>query len=247
MRTAIKSLFFKEFASYFKTPIGYVFLVIFLFGIGYLTFEPGRGSFFIMRTASLTPFFNYMPWMFLFLIPAVSMRLWSEERRSGTIELLLTIPINVRQVVLTKFLASWTFIGVALLGTIPMVFTVGYLGNPDFGVIFLSYLASFLMAGTLLAIGGFFSALTKNQVVAFILSAVVCFFLIMAGSPPILEFVSTFLPKYFVDLLEAMSVLNHFEMMERGVLSLSHFWFFAVMIVCWLYASMILLEENKAT
>ena len=246
MTTPTKSLFFKEFTSYFKTPLGYVFLVIFLFGIGYLTFEPGRGSFFLMRKASLTPFFKYIPWMFLFLIPAVSMKLWAEERRSGTIELLLTMPINVKQAVLTKFFASWAFIGMALLGTTPMIFTVGYLGAPDFGVIFLGYFASFLMAGTLLAIGGFFSALTKNQVVAFILSVVICFFLIMAGSPPVLEFVSTLLPKYFADLLESMSILNHFEMMERGILSLSHFWFFAVMIVCWLYASIVLLEENKA-
>ena len=246
MKPIMKSLFCKEFTSYFKTPLGYVFLVIFLFGIGYLTFEPGRGSFFIRREASLTPLFSYMPWMFLFLIPAVSMKLWAEERRSGTIELLLTMPINVKQAVITKFLASWTFIGVALLGTTPMVLTVAYLGSPDYGVIFLGYLASFLMAGTLLAIGGFFSALTKNQVVSFILSVSVCFFLIMAGSPPVLEFVTTILPKYFVDLLEAMSVLNHFEMMERGVLSLSSLWFFVVMIVSWLYASIILLEENKA-
>ena len=243
----MKSLFCKEFTSYFKTPIGYVFLVIFLFGIGYLTFEPGRGSFFIRREASLTPFFNYIPWMFLFLIPAVSMKLWAEERRSGTIELLLTMPINVKQAVIAKFLASWAFIGVALLGTCPIVISVTLLGNPDYGVIFLGYLSSFLMAGTLLSIGGFFSALTKNQVVAFILSVVVCFFLIMAGSPPVLEFVTTFLPKYFVDLLESMSVLNHFEMMERGVLSLSSLWFFAIMIVSWLGASMVLLEENKAT
>ena len=156
MTEITKNLFFKEFASYFKTPIGYVFLVIFLFGMGYLTFEPGRGSFFLMREASMSSFFKYMPWMFLFLIPAVSMKLWAEERRSGTIELLLTMPINVKQAVITKFLASWAFIGVALLGTLPMVFTVTYLGSPDFAMIFLGYLGSFLMAGTLLAIGGFF-------------------------------------------------------------------------------------------
>ena len=246
MKAITKSLFFKEFTSYFKTPIGYVFLVIFLFGMGYLTFEPGRGSFFIMREASMASFFKYIPWMFLFLIPAVSMRLWAEERRSGTIELLLTMPINVRQAVVTKFLASWAFIGIALLGTMPMVFTVTYLGSPDFAVIFLGYLASFLMAGTLLAIGGFFSALTKNQVISFILSVVVCFALIMSGSPPILDFLSTLFPRYVVDLMESMSILNHFEVIERGVLSLSPLWFFIVMIVCWIYASIILLEENKA-
>ena len=243
---SIKHLFMKEFASYFKTPLGYVFLVIFLFGIGYLTFEPGRGSFFYMREASMSSFFRYIPWMFLFLIPAVSMRLWSEERKSGTIELLLTMPVTVNQAVIAKFLASWAFIGVALAGTFPMVFTVIYLGNPDLGVAFLGYLASFLMAGALLAVGGFFSALTKNQVISFILTVCVSFLLIMAGSPPILEFISTFSPKYLVDLFESLSVLNHFDSIERGVLSLSNLWFFAVMIACWLYGNIILLNENKA-
>jgi ABC-2 type transport system permease protein len=246
MRPTVKSLFKKEFSSYFKTPLGYVFLVIFLFGIGYLTFEPGRGSFFYLRQASMKPFFDYIPWMFLFLIPAVSMKLWAEERKSGTIELLLTMPINVRDAVIAKFLASWAFIGVALLGTLPMVFTVIYLGNPDLGVIFMGYLSSFLMAGALLACGGFFSALTKNQVVSFILTVVVSFFLIMAGSPPILEFISTFLPTFFVNLFESLSVLNHFEGIGRGVLSLGNIWFFTVMIGCWLFASILLLDENKA-
>ena len=243
---ATKNLFVKEFANYFKTPLGYVFLVIFLFGIGYLTFEPGRGSFFFMREASMSSFFRYIPWMFLFLVPAVSMRLWADERKSGTIELLLTMPITVREAVVAKFLASWAFIGVALLGTIPMIFTVIYLGNPDLGIIFLGYLASFAMGGVLLAVGGFFSALTKSQVVSFILTIVVGFALLMAGSPPVLEFVSTFSPKYFVEIFESLSVLNHFDSMERGVFSLSNLWFFMVSIVCWLYGNMILLNENKA-
>ena len=241
-----KYLFLKELTSYFKTPLGYVFLVIFLFGIGYLTFEPGRGSFFHMREASMSSFFRYIPWMFLFLIPAVSMKLWSEERRSGTIELLLTMPVTVKQAVFAKFLASWTFIGIALAGTFPMVLSAIYLGSPDLGVIFLGYLASFFMAGALLAVGGFFSALTKNQVVSFILTVVVSFLLLMAGSPPILEFVGTLLPKYFVDLFESLSILNHFDSIERGVLSLSNLWFFAVMMLFWIYGNIILLNENKA-
>ena len=246
MNHAIKNLFIKEFTSYFKTPLGYVFLVIFLFGVGYLTFEPGRGSFFYMREASLSSFFRYIPWMFLFLIPAVSMRLWSEERKSGTIELLLTMPITIKEAVIAKFLASWAFIGVALLGTFPMVVTVLYLGNPDLGVIFLGYLASFLMAGALLAVGGFFSALTKNQVISFILTVCTSFLLIMAGSPPILDFISAFSPKYVVDLFESLSVLNHFDSIERGVLTLGNVWFFAVMIIAWLFGNIILLNENKA-
>jgi ABC-2 type transport system permease protein len=242
----VKNLFFKEFASYFKTPLGYVFLVIFLFGIGYLTFEPGRGSFFYMREASMTSFFKYIPWMFLFLIPAVSMRLWSEERKSGTVELLLTMPVTVKQAVLAKFFASWAFIGLALLGTFPMIITVTYLGKPDYGVIFLGYLASFLIAGSLLAVGGFFSALTKNQVISFILTVCVSFLLLMAGSPPILDFISSFSPKYVVDLFESLSVLNHFDSIERGVFSLSNIWFFSVMISFWLFGNIILLDENKA-
>ena len=246
MNQVTKNLIKKEFTSYFKSPLGYVFLVIFLFGIGYLTFEPGRGSFFLMREASLTAFFRYIPWMFLFLIPAVSMKLWSDERKSGTIELLLTMPITVKQAVMAKFLASWAFIGVALLGTFPMLITVSYLGSPDYGVAFLGYVAAFLMAGALLAVGGFFSALTKNQVVSFILTAVVSFVLIMAGSPPILEFVGTLFPKYFVDLFESLSVLNHFESIERGVLGAGNLWFFAVMIAVWLYGNVLLLDENKA-
>ena len=243
---ATKNLFVKELANYFKTPLGYVFLVIFLFGIGYLTFEPGRGSFFFMREASMNSFFRYIPWMFLFLVPAVSMRLWADERKTGTIELLLTMPITVREAVVAKFLASWAFIGLALLGTIPMIFTVIYLGSPDLGTIFLGYVGSFAMGGVLLAVGGFFSALTKSQVVSFILTVVVGFALLMAGSPPILEFVSTFSPKYVVDVFESLSILNNFDSMERGMLNLSNLWFFVVSIVCWLYGNMVLLNENKA-
>ena len=247
MSAASKNLFYKEFSSYFKSPLGYVFLVIFLFGIGYLTFEPGRGSFFLIKQASLDPFFQYIPWMFLFLIPAVSMRLWSEERKSGTIELLLTMPVTIRQATLAKFFASWTFVGIALLGTFPMIFTAVYLGQPDPGVIFMGYLSSFLVGGALLSVGLFFSALTKNQVISFILTIVTCFILIMAGSPPVLEFLSTFLPKYGQDLFESLSVLNHFDSMKRGVLSLSDLWFFAITILSWLFGAITILNEYKAT
>ena len=242
----VKHLFIKEFSGYFKTPLGYVFLVIFLFGIGYLTFEPGSGSFFHVREASMSSFFQYIPWMFLFLIPAVSMKIWSEERKSGTIELLLTMPITVQEAAVGKFLASWAFIGIALLGTFPMIFTIIYLGDPDLSVVFLGYLASFLMAGVLLAVGGFFSALTKNQVVSFILTVVVSLFLMMASSPPILGFIDNFSPKYVVDLFESLSVLNHFESIEQGVFNLSNLWFFTITIVCWLYGSIVILKENKA-
>ncbi|MCY4523793.1 MAG: ABC transporter permease subunit [Halobacteriovoraceae bacterium] len=246
MEKKVKYLFLKEFKSYFKSPLGYVFLVIFLFGIGHLTFELGRGSFFYVREASLSPFFRYIPWIFLFLIPAVSMRLWAEERKSGTIELLLTMPITIEQAVIAKFLASWAFIGIALMGTFPMIFTVIYLGNPDLSVIFLGYLASFLTAGGLLSLGVFFFALTKNQVTSFILTVVATLLFLMAGSPPILEFISSFFPDYIVNLFESLSILNHFESMERGVLGFSDLWFYVVMIVCWHYGCVYLIKENKA-
>ena len=247
MRSAVSTAVFKkELSSYFKSPLGYVFIVIFLFGLGYLAFEPGSGSFFYMREASMRAMFRYMPWMLLFLVPAVSMKLWAEERRSGTIELLFTMPITVKQAVIAKFLASWSFITICLFGTLPMVFTVIYLGNPDLGAIFTGYLASILMSGMMLAVGSFFSALTKNQVVSFILTVVVCALLLSAGSPPVLDFLNFFSPKYVVELFESLSVLNHFESIEKGVFSLSNLWFFSVLIIFWLFASTILLTENKA-
>lgn len=243
---AVKSLYVKELTGYFKNPLGYVFLVIFLFGIGYLTFEPGRGSFFFMREASLTSFFRYIPWMLLFLVPAISMKLWAEERKSGTVELLLTMPISIHEAVIAKFFAAWTFVGISLFGTFPMVLTVLYLGKPDLAVIGLGYIASFLMGGVLLAVGSFFSAFSKNQVVSFILTICISFISFMAGSPPVLDFISSLFPRYFVDLFESLSVLNQFDSIERGVLSISNLWFFVVMIFCWLYGNIILLHENKA-
>jgi len=244
--TPTKSIFKKELKSYFTSPLGYVFLIIFVFSIGHVTFEAGRGSFFLMRQADLSSFFRYIPWLFLFLIPAASMRLWSEERKSKTIELLLTMPLNVRQAVMGKFLAAWAFVGLALFFTFPMVLTVIYLGSPDLGVIFLGYLGSFLMGGAFLAVGTFFSALTKNQVVSFILSVVFCYLLMMAGSPPILEFLQGFTPNYVLELFESLSMLEHFEAVARGVIKLGDLWYFLVMISGWLVASVFLLEERKA-
>ncbi|MBT3981535.1 MAG: ABC transporter permease subunit [Bacteriovoracaceae bacterium] len=246
MHHTTKAIIKRELKSYFTTPLGYVFTVIFLFAIGYVTFEPGRGSFFVMRQADLSSFFRYIPWLFIFLIPSTAMRLWAEERKSGTIEFLLTLPVTVPQAVLGKFIAAWIFIALALLGTMPIVFTVAYLGKPDYGVIFLGYFASLLLAGSFLAVGTFFSAITKNQVVSFILSVVFCYIFLMAGSPPILETLSTLFPKYMVSLFEELSILNHFESMGRGVVRLSDLWFFGAMIVGWVYASMSLLDYKKA-
>lgn len=241
-----KSLYRKELASYFNSPLGYVFLVIFLFGMGYLTFEPGRGSFFLVRETSLTAFFRFVPWMFLFLIPAVSMKLWADERKSGTIELLFTMPLSTKEAVLAKFLASLSFVAIALMCTFPMVLTVIYLGTPDFGPIITGYLGSLLLAGVLLAIGGFYSALTKNQVISFILTVVTGFMLLMAGSPPVLSFLESLTSGYVVAVFESLSLLRQFEQLERGTIGLSNVWFFAVMIGFWLYGTIALLSGNKA-
>ena len=204
---ATKVIVKRELKSYFATPLGYVFVIIFLFAIGYVTFEPGRGSFFVMGVAELSSFFRYIPWLYLFLIPAISMRLWADERKTGTIELLLTMPVTVREAVIAKFLAAWIFSTFALLCTFPMVLTVIYLGKPDLSVIFLGYFGSILLAGGMLSIGSFFSALTKNNVVSFILSVVVVYLFLMAGSPPALDFLSSIFPKYVLELVESLSFL----------------------------------------
>ncbi|MBT4761797.1 MAG: ABC transporter permease subunit [Bdellovibrionaceae bacterium] len=242
---SVKVIFKKELKNYFSSPLGYVFLTIFIFAIGYVTFEPGRGSFFQMRQSDLSAFFKYVPWLFIILVPAVSMKLWAEEKKSGTIELLLTLPVTVTEAVLGKFLAAWAFLAIALICTFPLVLTVAYLGNPDLGVIFIGYIASFLLAGSFLAIGNFFSALTKNQVVSFILSVVFCYLFFMAGSPPTLEFLSSFSPKYVVNLFESLSVLDHFSSMSAGLIALGDLWFYAVLITGWVFGSIVLLTDKK--
>lgn len=237
-------LFLKEFKAYFYSPMGYIFLIIFIFCSGFLTFEPGRGSFFYARQADLSPFFYYIPWIFLFLVPAICMRIWAEEKKSGTIELIMTLPLDTGTAVMSKFFASWLFLGLSLLLTFPMVLTVIYLGNPDLKVIFSGYAVSFLMGGVLTAICNFFSAVSKNQVISFILSLLACTLFLMAGSPPVLEFVSAFFPNYFVSLIESLSVLTRFENMERGLWSLGDLWFWFGMMFFWLFATKIILTEK---
>ena len=196
------AIFKRELKSYFATPVAYVFIVIFLVMAGLFTFY--LGGFYERGQADLQPFFSFHPWLYLFLVPAVSMRLWSEERKSGTIELLLTLPVTMWQAVLGKFLAAWAFIAIALALTFPIWITVNYLGAPDNGVIVASYLGSLLMAGAFLAIGACLSAATRNQVVSFILTVVVCFFLLLAGFPMVLDFVRSFLPQVRTTLFELL-------------------------------------------
>lgn len=243
---ALNAVFRREFKAYFASPLGYVFLVIFLFALGHATFEPGRGGFFINREASLSAMFSYIPTMFLFLIPAISMRLWAEERKSGSIEFLMTLPLSFRQAILGKFYAGWLFVSIAVLLTFPMVITVSYLGAPDAGAIFLGYLGAILMGGSFLAIGCFFSAATNNQVISFILSVVFCYLLTMAGSPPFLDILSHFAPQFVVEMIESLSLLNHYEALQRGVLRLGDVLYYLIMIVGWLWASHKMLEAKGA-
>ena len=244
------SVFKREFRGYFATPVAYVFIVIFLFLTGLFTFNVSR--FFDPRDptggqADLRPFFSWHPWLYLFLIPAVAMRLWSEERKGGTVELLLTLPITGTQAIVGKFLAAWAFIGIALALTFPMVLTLLYLcDNPDMGPIFTGYMGSFLMAGAYLAIGECISALAKNQVVSFIISSVVCLLLVLAGYSVVQEFFRSWASAWFCDAISSVSFLTHFDTMVKGLVPVSGLVFFASLIVGWLAACGVVLEVKKA-
>ena len=238
------AVFKRELKSYFTTPIAYVFLVIFLFFSGYLTFKQG---FFEMRQADMRAFFMNLPLLFVFMVPSAAMRLWAEERRVGSIELLFTLPITVTQAVLGKFFAAWLFLAIALALTFPMPITVCYLGDPDIGLIITGYLGSLLMAGGFLAIGCFFSVVSKNQVISFVLSVVACAALVFAGRPTTLNYLSTFFPAGLVSAIETMSFQTHFESIQKGVLEFKDLSYFILLIVGWIAASSIVLDERKAS
>ncbi len=238
------AVFKRELKSYFATPLAYVFLVIFLFFAGYLTFKEG---FYEARQADLRSFFTNLPLLFVFMVPSTAMRLWAEERKVGSVELLFTLPITILQAVLAKFFAAWLFLGIALALTFPLVVTVSYLGNPDVGLIVTGYLGAFLMAGGFLAIGCFFSALSKNQVIAFVLSVVACAVLVFAGMPTTLNYVSSFLPAGMVSAVEGMSFQVHFDSMQRGILQFQDIAYFVLLIVGWIAACAIVLDERKAS
>ena len=244
MKGPIPTVFKRELASYFATPVAYVFIVIFLLLAGTFTFY--LGNFYERGQADLQPFFNFHPWLYLFLVPAVGMRLWSEERKSGTIELLLTLPLTMWQAVVGKFLAAWAFIGIALALTFPIWITVNYLGSPDNGVIFASYLGSFLMAGAFLAIGSCISACTRNQVIAFILTVVVCFLFLLAGFPLVLNFFSGWAPQALVDAISGLSFMTHFASIGKGVIDLRDLIYFILIIAFWLYASAVVIDLKRA-
>lgn len=234
----------RELASYFVTPIAYVFIVFFLGLAGAFTFY--FGALYEQGQASLAAFFAYHPWLYLFLVPAVSMRLWAEERRSGSIELLMTLPVTLWQAVLGKFLAAWAFVGVALALTFPVWLTVNYLGDPDNGAIFAAYIGSLLMAGGFLAVGACLSATTRNQVIAFILTAVACFLLLLAGHPFVLRPLAGWVPQLIVDGIASLSFLTHFNALSKGVIDLRDLTYFGLVIGFALYANALVLDMKKA-
>src|SRR5579864_9193926 len=237
-------IFRRELQSYFATPLAYVFIVIFLVMAGALAFF--LGNFFERGQADLQPFFTFHPFLYLVLIPALAMRLWSEERKSGTIELFLTLPIRMTEAVLGKFLAAWCFAGIALALTFPFWLSVNYLGNPDNGVILASYVGSFLMAGAFLAIGAALSALTKNQVIAFVVTAAVCFLFTVSGSPIVLGFLKSWAPEAVLGTVTGFSFLTHFNAIIRGVIDLRDAVFFLSVIGFFLYANSIIVDLKKA-
>jgi len=233
----------REFTSYFATPVAYVFLVIFLVLQGLFTFY--LGAFFEREQADLVSFFSYQPWLFLFLMPAIGMRLWAEERKSGTFELLLTLPVPLGTIVLGKYLAALMFAGVALLLTAPIWITVNWLGNPDNGVIITGYLGAFLMAASYLAIGAALSASTKNQVVAFILSVAGCFLFLVSGLPMVLDVFSGWAPEALVLAIANLSLLSHFDNLQKGVVALSDLLYFAAIIGLWLWINRVVIESKR--
>jgi len=234
----------RESVAYFATPLAYVFIVIFLALSAALAFY--IGGFMSRGQADLQPFFDYHPWLYLFLIPAIGMRLWAEERRVGTIELLLSLPIPLWSAVLGKFLAAWAFAGLSLSLTFPMWLTVAYLGDPDHGVILAGYVGSFLMAGGYLAIGSCISATTRNQVIAFVVSVAVCFLFTVSGLPIVTDFVSVWAPQAVLTTIASFSFLTHFEAITEGVIDLRDIIYFISLIGVWLVACGIVVDMKKA-
>jgi ABC-2 type transport system permease protein len=234
----------RELSSYFGSPVAYVFIVIFLLLSGFFTFYVSH--FYEVGQADLRAFFEWHPWIFLFLVPAVAMRLWADERRSGTIELILTLPITLTQVIMGKFLAAWIFIAIALFLTFPLVLTAVFLGNPDLGVIFCAYCGSLLMAGAYLSVGSMTSAITRNQVVGFILSVVICLFFVLAGWPPVTDILSGWAPGWLVDTISGFSFVTHFESIQRGVLDLRDIVYYISVIFFMLFTNGVILQNYRA-
>jgi ABC-2 type transport system permease protein len=234
----------REISGYFASPVAYVFIVIFLLLAGFFTFMVS--DFFDRGQASLGMFFAWHPWLYLFLVPAVGMRMWSEERRLGTIELLLTMPVTPWQAIVGKFLASWVVLILALALTFPLVITVNYLGDPDNGIMFAGYVGSVLLAGAYLSVAAMTSAMTRNQVVSFILSVVLCLFLILAGWPPVTDLLVHWANPWFVQAISAFSVMTHFDAIQKGVLDSRDLLYFISVIVFCLFTTSVILRAHRA-
>jgi len=234
----------RELASYFATPLAYIFIFIFLLVANAFTFY--IGGFYERGQADLDSFFGFHPWLYLFLIPALCMKLWAEERNSGTIELLMTQPVTLWEAVLGKYLAAWIFTALAVALTFPLWITVNYLGSPDNGAIFAAYIGSLLLAGGFLAVGSCMSALTRNQVVAFILGVVVCFVFLVAGLQMVLDVFRSWAPQVLVDAIASLSFLTHFESIQKGVIDIRDLLYFGMLIALFLLATSIAIELRKA-
>ena len=233
----------RELAAYFATPVATVFIVIFLVLQGTLTFN--LGNFFDRGQADLNPFFNFLPWVFLLLVPAITMRLWAEERRLGTIEMLLTLPLTQTQAVIGKLVAAWLFCAIALVLTFPIVLTVLYLGNPDMGVIASGYIGALLIAGAFLSIGSAMSALTRNQVIAFVLGVAVCFVFAAASYPLVTDFLNRNTP-LMAEIARRFAVVDRYQDFTRGLVSLRDLIFFTTFIGFWLFLTTVLVDQRKA-
>ena len=238
-----KSIFKREFLSYFNSSIAYVVLIIFLILQGFFTFYVS--GIYEMGQASLQPFFAWHPWIFLFLIPGVTMKLWSDEKRVGTLELLMTFPVTLTEVVIAKFFAAWLFVITAIILTFPVVITIAYLGRPDFGAVISGYAGSILMAGAFTAVGTFSSAISKSQVIGFIIALTISLFLILAGHAPVTEAVSNFSPDWAVSLISEMSILTHFKSIVKGVIDFRDIFYYFSIIIFMLTANAVVIRENR--
>lgn len=240
----MRTVYRRQFGSYFATPLAPVFIVIFLLASGGLTFY--LGNYYERRQADLMPFFMYQPWLYLFLMPALSMGLWAEERKSGNIELLMTLPVTLWDAVIGKFLAAWSFAGVALALTFPIWISVNYLGDPDNGAIITAYIGCFLTTGAYLALGSCLSAATRSQVIAFIFSLMLCFVLLLCGLPPVVKAMDGVLPQLLIDTVASLSFLTHLSSITKGVVDLRDLFYFGTMIAVALAATAIVLDMKKA-
>jgi ABC-2 type transport system permease protein len=240
----VRTIACRELAAYFESPVAYVFLVIFLLLAGVFTFT--LGGFFERGEASLGSFFGFVPWLFLFLVPAIGMRLWSEERRLGTIELLLTMPVTIPQAILGKYLASWLFIAIALALTFPVIITVNWLGNPDNGVIATGYIGSLLLGGAYLALACMTSAITRNQVISFILALILCMALILVGFEPITGMLSRIASPGVIESVASFSVLTHFDGFQKGVVDSRDLLYFLSVIGFALFTTGVIVRNRRA-